>query len=369
MHEINSGMVYLNPARICAVPLSMASGWQHPIRTPADRIQRLRPLNLVRLNNAVNSYAGYQKNQRGKRVDQRAWPMSLSIEPTTSCNLRCPECPSGLRSFTRPTGMLKTALLEQALAEMGRHLVYLNLYFQGEPYLHPEMDELVAIGRSHGLYTSTSTNAHFLRPERCASIVQSGLSRLIISIDGITQPTYSAYRVGGQLEKVLDGTRNMVNARKEHGGKGPHLVWQFLVVGPNEHEVDEIQRQARAIGVDELVIKTAQLDDPHDGHPLLTQNPQFRRYDRTSVGTWHIRNALNDECWRMWQGCVITWDGKVVPCCFDKDAEHAMGTIGEQPFRDIWFGERYQAFRRQIFTDRAGVAMCQNCSEGSHAYA
>ena len=94
------------------------------------------------------------------------------------------------------------------------------------------MDELVRIGAAHGLYTSTSTNAHFLRPERCAQIVQSGLSRLIISIDGMTQDTYASYRVGGQLDKVLEGTRNMVEARRANGGRGPHLVWQFLVVGP-----------------------------------------------------------------------------------------------------------------------------------------
>jgi radical SAM protein with 4Fe4S-binding SPASM domain len=71
----------------------------------------------------------------------------------------------------------------------------------------------------------------------------------------------------------------------------------------------------------------------------------------------------------MWQGCVITWDGRVVPCCFDKDAEHAMGTIGETAFQEIWFGERYEAFRQQIFSNRAGLEMCRNCSEGSHAYA
>lgn len=334
-----------------------------------DRVKRLRPLNGARIGNAIRSYRGYAFNQRGAYQAQTAWPLSLSIEPTTSCNLRCPECPSGLRSFTRPTGMLEPELLERALQEMGRHLVYLNLYFQGEPYLHPQMNKLVAMGHAHGLYTSTSTNAHFLRKERCEAIVNSGLSRLIISIDGMTQSTYSSYRVGGQLEKVLEGTRNMVEARKANRGRGPHLVWQFLVVGPNEHEVEEIRQRAREIGVDELVIKTAQIDEPHDQHPLLTKDPHLRRYDRQSDGSWRIRNAFNDECWRMWQGCVITWDGRVVPCCFDKDAEHAMGTIGETAFQEIWFGERYEAFRQQIFSNRAGLEMCRNCSEGSHAYA
>ena len=347
----------------------MALRWSNTRKAFRDRWNRIRPIDRHRLANAVRAYRGYSLNKRYIATAQSAWPMSLSVEPTTSCNLRCPECPSGLRSFTRPTGMLEVDTLKRLLNEIGQHLVYLNLYFQGEPYLHPDMNELVRIGAAHGLYTSTSTNAHFLRPERCAEIVQSGLSRLIVSIDGMTQETYASYRVGGQLDKVLEGTRNMVEARRANGGQGPHLVWQFLVVGPNEHEVDTIEQHAKRIGVDELVIKTAQIDQPEDGHPLLTESPELRRYDRDTAGEWFLRNPLADECWRMWHGCVMTWDGKVVPCCFDKDAHHTMGSIGEQAFKDIWFSPKYEAFRAQIFSNRSALEMCQNCSEGSHAYA
>jgi radical SAM protein with 4Fe4S-binding SPASM domain len=336
----------------------------------SDRFARIRPLNAKRLKNLAALHWGYRKAQNGGQFAQRAMPMSLSIEPTTSCNLRCPECPSGLRSFSRPTGMLEPEQLDRLLQEIGGHLVYANLYFQGEPYLHPAMDHLVALCRQHGIYTSTSTNAHFLRPERAEAIVASGLDRLIISIDGMTQETYSSYRVGGRLDKVLEGTQNVLDARRKSKNKStPHIVWQFLVVGPNEHEVPEIRKMAKASGVDELVIKTAQLDDPHDAHPLLTKDPKLRRYDRQSSGIWKLRNALDDECWRMWQGCVMTWDGQVVPCCFDKDAEHAMGKIGPQSFEEIWFSEEYQAFRQQIFTDRSTIEMCRNCTEGTAVYA
>ncbi|MDC1486734.1 SPASM domain-containing protein [Flavobacteriales bacterium] len=348
----------------------MALGWQHKTRTLRDRYARIRPLNAKRLKNLVALHAGYRKAHNGGQFAQNAMPMSLSIEPTTSCNLRCPECPSGLRSFSRPTGMLEPEQLDRLLQEIGGYLVYANLYFQGEPYLHPAMDHLVALCKQHGIYTSTSTNAHFLRPERAEAIVASGLDRLIISIDGMTQETYSSYRIGGRLDKVLEGTQNVLDARrKSKGAKTPHIVWQFLVVGPNEHEVPEIRKMARASGVDELVIKTAQLDEPHDAHPLLTSDPKLRRYDRQSNGIWKLRNALNDECWRMWQGCVMTWDGKVVPCCFDKDAEHAMGQVGPQSFEEIWFSEGYQAFRQQIFTDRSSIEMCRNCTEGTAVYA
>jgi hypothetical protein len=64
-------------------------------------------------------------------------PVAVSIEPTTSCNLRCPECPSGLRSFTRPTGMLEPELFKKVIGELEKDLMYLIFYFQGEPYLNP----------------------------------------------------------------------------------------------------------------------------------------------------------------------------------------------------------------------------------------
>jgi radical SAM protein with 4Fe4S-binding SPASM domain len=157
---------------------------------------------------------------------------------------------------------------------------------------------------------------------------------------------------------------------KRRLGHGPHVVWQFLAVGPNEHELEELHVRAKKLGVDEVVVKTAQLDDPRDGHPLLTKNPRLRRYDRDDrTGVWHLRNPMKDECWRMWQGAVVTWDGKVVPCCFDKDAEHVLGDLTQQSMAEIWHSPAYEAFRRRIFTGRADVPMCTNCSEGTEVYA
>jgi radical SAM protein with 4Fe4S-binding SPASM domain len=65
----------------------------------------------------------------------------------------------------------------------------------------------------------------------------------------------------------------------------------------------------------------------------------------------------------MWRGCVITWDGLVVPCCFDKDAVHRLGDLKKETFREIWQGSQYAAFRRQILTARDQIDICRNCTE------
>src|SRR5690606_7674496 len=145
--------------------------------------------------------------------------------------------------------------------ELGPTLSWLTFYFQGEPYLHPEFTDLVAYASEKGVYTATSTNAHFLNEEAALRTVESGLDRLIISIDGTTQDTYRAYRVGGSLEKVLEGTRQLIRAKKALRSRTPHLIFQFLVVAPNEHQIPEVYQLARSLGVDQVVLKTAQIYD------------------------------------------------------------------------------------------------------------
>src|ERR1044072_810027 len=170
----------------------------------------LAALRPYRLWNAMKLYSGYHYSRWVKRPVQNALPISISVEPTTSCNLRCPECPSGLRSFSRPTGMMSEELFRRITDEVKSHVLYMNFYFQGEPFLHTKLTEMIAYASSKGIYTSTSTNAHYLDEAQSEKVVKSGLDRLIVSIDGSTQETYSAYRVGGSLSKVLEGTKTII---------------------------------------------------------------------------------------------------------------------------------------------------------------
>jgi radical SAM protein with 4Fe4S-binding SPASM domain len=299
----------------------------------------------------------------------KGMPAGISIEPTTSCNLRCPECPSGLRSFTRNTGMLSPGLLDDILQQIHKELIYLTLYFQGEPYLNPNFFDLVDIANRYNVYSATSTNAHYLDEENARKTVASGLDRLIISIDGTTQETYEQYRIGGNLEKVMDGTRRVVEWKRKLKSAKPYLIFQFLVVKPNEHQVDEVRSLAKTLGVDTVKLKTAQIYEYENGSPLIPDNPVFSRYRRKRDGTYAIKNKLLNQCWRMWQSCVITWDGKVVPCCFDKDATHRLGDLSNMSFRDVWLSREYDDFRRSILKSRKEIDICRNCTEGTKIFA
>lgn len=333
-----------------------------------DALRFLKKLSWRKwLNFAKVGLSFYLSRWTGKSI-RWGLPISISIEPTTSCNLGCPECPSGLKMFTRETGQVKEQEYEKWLGEMSTHLAYLNLYFQGEPYIHPRFLNLVKLATSKGIYTSTSTNAHFLSSDLARKTVESGLDRLIISIDGTTQEVYEQYRVHGKLDKVLDGARQIVHWKKELKLKTPFVIFQFLVVRPNEHQIPDVLKLADDLGVDEVRFKTAQVYHFEQGHPLIPENEKYSRYYKKTDGTYAIKNYLENHCWRMWSGCVVTWNGKVVPCCFDKDATHQLGDLRTQSLQEIWNSEAYNVFRKGVMHSRKDIDICANCSEGSHVW-
>ena len=334
-----------------------------------DNINFLTKLTLRRLWNAGKVFSSFYLSKWLRIPIQWGYPISVSFEPTTSCNLRCPECPSGLRLFTRPTGMLEKGLFKDTIDQLYKNLVYLVFYFQGEPYLNPAFLEMVKYASTKGIYTATSTNAHYLDDANARKTIESGLDRLIISIDGTDQAVYQQYRVGGNLNKVIEGAKNIVKWKKALKSKTPFVFFQFLVVKPNEHQVNEIKRLGKEVGVDDVWLKTAQVYDyENDPNQLIPSIDKYSRYKKNEKGEYNFKNQLSNHCWRLWHATVISWDGLVVPCCFDKDAKHRMGDLKGKSFKDIWHDKEYINFRKQMLQSRKNIDICSNCSEGTKVW-
>ena len=334
-----------------------------------DTVNLLSKLTPARAWNALKVYSSFYLSRLFRKPLQWGYPVSVSFEPTTSCNLRCPECPSGLRAFTRPTGMLEQHFFQKTIDEIHRELLYLIFYFQGEPYLNPGFLDMVKYASSRKIYTATSTNAHYLNDVNAKKTVESGLDRLIISIDGTTQDVYQQYRVGGKLDKVLEGARNIMKWKKELKSKTPFVIFQFLVVKPNEHQIEEVKKIGKEIGVDAVWFKTAQIYDyENDPNNLIPSINNYSRYKKGANGAYQPKNKLYNHCWKLWHANVITWDGLVVPCCFDKDAMHQLGNMKMQSFKEIWNNENYRQFRKDLMNGRKNIDICSNCSEGTKVW-
>lgn len=328
----------------------------------------MRKLTWRRIVNGAKVTASYYMTRWQQKPVVWGKPFTVSFEPTTACNLRCPECPSGLRQFTRPTGNLKADFFTRTMDEIADRLIYLIFYFQGEPYINPEFLDMVQEASSRGVYTITSTNGHFLNDANARKTIESGLDRLIISVDGTTQEIYEQYRKAGKLESVLEGARNVVKWKQQLNSATPHLIFQFLVVKPNEHQMEDVVRLANEIGIDEVKFKTAQLYDYEHGNPLMPDNERYARYYKKKDGTYGIKNKLQNHCWKLWHSCVITWDGLVAPCCFDKDVTHRLGDVKNASFDEVWTGAAYDTFRKNLLKGRAEIDICKNCTEGCEVW-
>jgi len=330
-----------------------------------DSLNLFTKLTPKRVWNALKVLSSYQASKITGKPIQWGYPISISFEPTTSCNLRCPECPSGLREFTRPTGMLEKDFFHQTMDDIYKELLYLIFYFQGEPFLNPAFLEMVNYAHKKGIYTATSTNAHYLTDEKAKQTVESGLDRLIISIDGTTQDVYEQYRVGGKLDKVLAGAKNIVKWKKQLNSKTPFIFFQFLVVKPNEHQIEAIKKLGKEIGVDQVRFKTAQVYDyTNDPNHLIPSIEKYSRYKKDKNGAYQVKSGLSNHCWKLWHANVITWDGLVAPCCFDKDAAHQLGNLKTNSLKEVWNNGNYQQFRKELMTSRKNIDICANCSEG-----
>ena len=333
-----------------------------------DSFRIFAHLNAYRLWNVFILRISFSLSKITKRNFHLGMPSTLSIEPTTACNLGCPECPSGLKQFSRPTGKLDLDFHERMLSQIKSSVFYINYYFQGEPFLHPDFLTLITQAKKSKIYTSTSTNGHFIDQKKADEIVSSGLDRLIISIDGLTQKTYEQYRVNGKLNKVVEASKLLVDSKNKMSSKTPHLIFQFLAVKPNEHEIPSVFDLAKEIGIDEVRIKTAQLYDYKNGNRLMPDNSKYSRYIKRKDGTFKLKGHQGNHCWRMWSGSVFTLDGGVVPCCFDKDASHILGSLQDKPFKQIWNAKKYREFRQSILKSRGQIDICKNCSEGSKVW-
>lgn len=313
----------------------------------------IKPVNLL-----VSGYSYLKSSVTGK-AQIEGMPVSISAELTNNCNLNCPHCSSGSGLMLRKRGFMDIDLFKNVMKELNPYLYNVNLYFQGEPMLHPLFFSFI----DNCLKTNAvvSTNGHYLSEENSEKIVRSGLNKLIISLDGIDQETYSVYRVKGSVRCVIEGLKKVTNAKQRYNSS-LKIEIQFLVNSFNEHQIPIIRQLAKTVHAS-LNLKSMQITDKADIHSWLPTDRSFRRYEIMD-GEYEIKNSLPDRCARLWFNPVITWDGKVVPCCFDKNAEYVMGDLNQESFREIWDGSKYRIFRKSILTGRHKIGMCRNCTSG-----
>ena len=323
----------------------------------------LRFLSFRKVFNYLQLYLSYRFSNSKLFFKTHLLPAFISVEPTNVCQLQCPECPVGLRHENLKNAFqLNETVFRKTIDELKSTLMHVIFYFQGEPLLNKNVSSYINYAHQNNIYTSTSTNAQALNTEFAKNLVLSGLDKLIISIDGSTQEAYEKYRVGGKLDKAIDGIKFVQDWKRKLKSVSPIIEIQFVVFKTNEHQLDDMRALAKELKVERLVFKTAQLYDFENGHPLLTSLEKYARYKLAKDGRYHIKSDLPNRCLRLWTGAVINSKGDLVPCCFDKDSEHSFGNISTESFAHTWHNKKASSFRTSILENRKQFEICRNCT-------
>lgn len=344
-------------------PQSPAWRWDPGFGKEVSFRQLLRALTFKRACNALRAALSFLISAMTRKRLLWGLPPVLAIEPTNVCNLRCPLCVTGNGSMERPYGRMDFVTYKKLIDEVGDRVWYLVFFNQGEPYLHRQFNDFVAYAKQRGIYVTTSTNAHYFDEENAAAVVHSGLDTLIVSVDGATQETYAQYRVGGSLEKVKQGLRNLAAAKKRLRRKTPFIFVQFLVMKHNEHEIAAMAQLAAELGADRFLKKNVQVETFAEAQQWLPRAERYRRY-HLSENDFVVKRGRG-VCMRPWLTTMVNWDGTIAPCCFDKNGHHITGDLRtDANFVAIWNSETYSCFRQNMLTRRETIDICKNCNQG-----
>lgn len=326
-------------------------------------LKNIRYLSVVKIINLFKLRFDYIKHQLLKNNYKSNFPSFLSIELCNYCNLQCPECPVGrsMKSNQKKEN-LDFDLFTKLIDELKKQLLHVNLYFQGEPFLHPNWFEFVQKLQLSKIHSTISTNGQYNSKKHAENIVKSKLDKLIVAIDGTTQEVYEKYRIGGQLSRAIECIESVNYWKKKLNSITPYVEIQFLVLKTNEHQISDIKKLAKKLGVNNLSLKTAQLYDFEDNNPRLTTLNKFSRYKLSKEGKYILKAKQANRCWRMWSGAVVNTKGEVLPCCFDKNAEHVFGNINKETFSQCWNTKKAFSFRENILLDRKQFDICRNCT-------
>ncbi len=283
--------------------------------------------------------------KRCKTITPGSKPYIAVIDITNICNLHCYHCPTGKKLYGRKPGYMEITQLKKFLDEVGKYLYLAHLYSWGEPLLHPRAPEMIELVKSYKVSTLISTNLNTKNKNLLEQICETGIDYLTLSIDGSSQEVYSKYRIGGNLDLVLENIAYIVNYKKKKKLFSPIIEWQFLVFDHNRHEVETARQMAKKLGVDIFNAKPGIV--PKDFHK----------------GWGNCR-----QCPFLWNSIALQTDGGVTACCNFIDKKDDFGDLTQTPIDTIWCNSTYQEARR-LFSPRhvselseASTHPCLYCS-------
>ena len=258
-------------------------------------------------------------------------PSRIRLEASSFCQLRCPSCPTTSKAIHPAVGSGFLKLRDfQKLLDDNPGVREIELSNLGEIFLNPDLLEIIRLAHDRGveLHADNGVNLNHVKDHVLEGLVKYGFRSMTCSIDGASNESYKIYRVRGNFDAVIANLRKLNELKKRYRSPYPHLAWQFVMFGHNEHEISEARRLAGELGMKFV--------------PKLSWDPAFSPIRNQALIRREAGAASRDEykqqhgvaygqayCHALWDEPQINWDGKVLGC-----ARNFWGDFGGNVFKE-----------------------------------
>ena len=272
------------------------------------------------------------------------YPTHLDIESTNHCQLSCVFCPH--RLMKREKGFMDFRLFKLLVRESAGRSKTCYLHQIGEPFLHPQIIDMINCSVEAGIKTSVSTNCVNLDEGLSNEILKTNLDEITLCLDSLNKMDFENMRVGANFEKVLNNITKFLELRVLSKKSTPLVEIQLIKNKFNNGEEQKIKD----------MFQNMLKDVPHRWNFKGFSNFAGRIYDLSRVKQIIRRFTCKKHNTHM----TINWDGTVVVCCRDFDKHHVLGNLNEQNVVEVWTGEQFMKVR-EGFKNKEYPFFCKDC--------
>jgi MoaA/NifB/PqqE/SkfB family radical SAM enzyme len=276
-------------------------------------------------------------------------PISLGIEVTNACNLKCTMCHRQV--MVREIGFMNFDLFKECARqgiEMGVKMIVPFNY--GESLLHPKLVDMVEYVKSlsKDSLVKINTNGMLMTREYAEALVNAGIDEITFSLEGCTKESHEQIAIGSNYERVLANLMNLIDMKKEN--EKPQIRVCMVRMEETASALKQFIRQWQPF------VDTITIHDVNTGYGTLKDRRVEKRPLERKV-----------PCRELWLKLQVLWNGDVTVCCIDYDGKLKIGKVPNDSLNELWSGRRLQRMR-EIHRAREfkKIPICNKCDSDNH---
>lgn len=291
-------------------------------------------------------------------------PFILFVDPSSACNFKCAFCPTGNKKLIKDTGRWQGQMdfglykkIIDDLKEFDKPLKVLRLYKEGEPFLNKHFTEMIRYAKESGSvqYIDTTTNGYLLEPERVKEVIDAGLDKINISVDGMSGWQFLKFTgVKVNFEKYVENIRHLYKV-KGNCEISIKIVGDFLSEEDKQLFYDTFGDYADRIFIENVAPCWPEFDVEEQLKVEITR------------GIYNQEIQQVNTCPYIFYSMSVNAGGTVSLCFLDWAHRLLIGDVRKESLKKIWHGEKlFQHQLEQLRGEKNKNSVCSKCSQLTH---